>query len=455
MIIRHNLFALTLALWLPMMSLAQSGAYDFAADITEGCDSVRVKFTFVSTATVDTITEYAWDFGNGESSYVKDPDTVFYNVPGPYTIILFYGSSPTNMLENDPIIKSNYVTVYPTIKAGFTYADTTEIGYYAVSFKHDNQPYSNAGIYSWDFGDGSASGLRNVIHTYSGPGTYNVRLKVSTPFGCADSSEQTLILNVPPGLPDIVPSETFGCGEARVKFTLGNVDTDTITSVSWDFGNGQTSNLVDPDTVVYNKPGYYGVEIVINNDNAHRVAEDSLVQVQLLSPADFSYTDTVTYDTYVLEHTGETDPAATYTYSWDIESVGSRTGPRVVVKFPAPDSTYRVQLTVSDNFGCSDASETAIYVFEELQVQNVFSPNGDGINDFFEVNSNETVLLSLQVFTRTGTLVYEAEGTRITWDGRTAWGLDLSQGIYYYILNPLGEDPNDRYHKTGFIYLYR
>ena len=53
------------------------------------------------------------------------------------------------------------------------------------------------------------------------------------------------------------------------------------------------------------------------------------------------------------------------------------------------------------------------------------------------------------------TLVYKGEGYTITWDGSTSWGLELSQGIYYYVLDALGDDPDNRFHKAGFIYLYR
>jgi gliding motility-associated-like protein len=455
MLIRKQLSVLILTLIFALTGMAQSGAYDFTANVTDGCDSVKVKFTFNSTATVDTITDFAWDFGNGEASYVRDPDTVVYNMPGTYSIYLLYGSSATNLLENDPIIKSNYINIYPTIPAGFTYSDTMEIGYYAISFRHNDYPLAIAGIYEWNFGDGTGSDQRNTFHNYAGPGSYTVSLKVSTVIGCADSIEQIVTLTVPPGLPEIIPSDTFGCGEARVKFTLGNVDTDTITSISWDFGNGSSSNLVDPDTVVYNIPGYYDVGVVINGDINHRVVDKNLIHVQLLSRADFSYVDTVTYDTYVFEHSGITDTAAAYNYLWDIGGVGTRTGRRELVKFPAPDTSYLVKLTVSDNFGCLSSSEVIIYVFEKLQVPNVFTPNDDGINDFFEISSNGSVPLSIRIFSRTGTLVYKAEGSMITWDGKTSWGIKLNEGIYYYVLDAIGHDPDGRFHKTGFVYLYR
>jgi gliding motility-associated-like protein len=457
MISKAPIISLFLAFTLPFAALAQSSDYDISADVTEGCDSLRVKFTFIDNTGQDTVTNFFWDFGNGESSELRDPDPVSYNVPAPYTVTLLFGSSIENMLESDlTIIKNNYITVYPTISADFTYTDTIEIGYYAVSFKHKDQPYSNAGIYAWDFGDGEGSDKRNVIHNYSGPGVYTVKLGVSTVNGCADSSTQVVTLTAPPDMPKIVASDTFGCGEARVKFALDNVDAGTLSSISWNFGNGTTSEQVDPDTVVYNTPGYYNVSVIINGDEAHAVEEDNLVHVQLLSPAYFIYKDTVTYDAYIFRHAGATDPFATYTYLWDLGGV-TRTSTEnwIEWKFPAMDTTYLVKLTVTDNFGCTDSKEASIYVFSELTVQNVFTPNGDNRNDLFEVSSHGSVPLSLNIFTRSGTLVYKAEGITITWDGRTSWGLELSQGVYYYVLDAIGDNPDKRFHKAGFIYLYR
>ncbi|MBN1413465.1 MAG: gliding motility-associated C-terminal domain-containing protein [Bacteroidales bacterium] len=453
--IKKYIPVLALVLLFPFKAMTQYADYDFTTEIFEECGVTKIKFTFFNTPSAEPITIYSWDFGSGMTSYVRDPDTLYFTTPGSYAmdIILFFGpdSEPLKYL----IMKDTTFTVYPVITADFSYSDTTEIGYYAISFKHQDQDYSYAGIYEWDFGDGTGSDQRYVVHTYAGPGVYNVKLKVSNVIGCADSTTQIVTLAAPPGMPDIIASDTFGCGEARVKYSLANVDTDTITTINWDFGNGSSSSLVDPDTVIYNNPGLFDISVVINGDIIHRVIEEDLIHVQLLPSSDFSYNDTVTFDTYVLLATGAADTAATYTYSWDIEGVGSYEGQRQLVKFPFSDTSYIVKLTVADNFGCVSSDSTIISVFEELQVQNVFTPNNDGINDIFEVSSNGSVPLSIKIFTRTGSLVYETEGYTITWDGRTAWGLELSQGVYFYVLDAINNDPNKRFRKTGFIYLYR
>jgi len=61
----------------------------------------------------------------------------------------------------------------------------------------------------------------------------------------------------------------------------------------------------------------------------------------------------------------------------------------------------------------------------------------------------------MNIFTRAGILVYKSEGTRPTWDGKAASGQELSEGIYFYTIEALIEDPNKLYKKSGFFYLYR
>ncbi|MBN4061782.1 MAG: hypothetical protein COA57_06315 [Flavobacteriales bacterium] len=67
-------------------------------------------------------------------------------------------------------------------------------------------------------------------------------------------------------------------------------------------------------------------------------------------------------------------------------------------------------------------------------VPNVFTPNGDGINDVLYVNANGNESYQLSVFNRSGQVVFTAEAPEIEWYGRTFAGTEVPQGTYFYVL---------------------
>lgn len=82
---------------------------------------------------------------------------------------------------------------------------------------------------------------------------------------------------------------------------------------------------------------------------------------------------------------------------------------------------------------------------------NVFTPNNDGLNDFFEIKATGSPYFVLHVYSRTGAPIYRGEAQEIKWDGRNNQGHLLPNGIYYYVI----EDKNGEYESTkGFVYIY-
>jgi len=88
-----------------------------------------------------------------------------------------------------------------------------------------------------------------------------------------------------------------------------------------------------------------------------------------------------------------------------------------------------------------------------LDVPNVFTPNGDQINDYFEVETDGTTIYEFSVFTRTGTRIYYSLSPRIFWDGKTGSGIEQPEGVYYYVIEDQGD--SDPYESAGFIHLFR
>lgn len=110
----------------------------------------------------------------------------------------------------------------------------------------------------------------------------------------------------------------------------------------------------------------------------------------------------------------------------------------------ANTAEYSDTITVEPTFGSDKLN------FENIP--NVITPNGDSINDYFEVVTSGTSRLSFKVFTRSGQLVYQHEANVVKWDGKNYYGKDLPEGIYYFILDDLDGKYNSA---KGFFYIYR
>jgi gliding motility-associated-like protein len=89
----------------------------------------------------------------------------------------------------------------------------------------------------------------------------------------------------------------------------------------------------------------------------------------------------------------------------------------------------------------------------EITFPNIFSPNNDGINDYFSIKSIGVIELNITIVNRWGEKVYVGESDP-TWDGKYN-DAECSEGVYFYVCN-FKNVQLDRYEtKTGFIELMR
>ena len=104
----------------------------------------------------------------------------------------------------------------------------------------------------------------------------------------------------------------------------------------------------------------------------------------------------------------------------------------------SPDSTQYFSLSIYD--GCDQEIHDSVLVWNQCPIENinVFTPNNDGINDFFvPVNLDDYPNPSVLVYNRWGKLVYSNENYQYDWDGtHFKSGNELNDGLYYYIVDP-------------------
>ncbi len=103
--------------------------------------------------------------------------------------------------------------------------------------------------------------------------------------------------------------------------------------------------------------------------------------------------------------------------------------------------------------GCEVYDTITIHV-QGVDVPNVFTPNGDGVNDFFVVDNHGMKTLNMLIFNRWGSKIYEWNTTQTAWDGTGLDGEDVADGVYFYILTAEGEDGHP-YEERGSVSLIR
>jgi gliding motility-associated-like protein len=71
-----------------------------------------------------------------------------------------------------------------------------------------------------------------------------------------------------------------------------------------------------------------------------------------------------------------------------------------------------------------------------IDIPTVFTPNNDNVNDEFSINLNgiNVTDYSMKIYNRWGVLMFSSQNSNINWDGRTAAGIKVSEGNYYYVV---------------------
>ncbi|MCS6906218.1 MAG: gliding motility-associated C-terminal domain-containing protein, partial [Bacteroidia bacterium] len=96
---------------------------------------------------------------------------------------------------------------------------------------------------------------------------------------------------------------------------------------------------------------------------------------------------------------------------------------------------YKIRLWVQSETGCQDSITKQIWVVEpQLIVPNIFTPNNDGINDFWQIGYNGGDEVEIRVFDRWGKVVYHSKQTAPGWDGKDLSGIPVTQGQFTYLI---------------------
>jgi PKD repeat protein len=306
-------------------------AVDFTATPTLGGAPLSVQFTSLVT---NTVTTYAWDFGDGQSSSAAQP-AHSYSAAGVYTVTLTVsgpGGSATK--RRSSCITVTNTPTSPT--AAFSASPTTGAAPLTVSFT--NQSTGTITGYTWSFGDGQSSSAANPSHQYTAPGVYTVALTASGAGGSAVETKSGYITVQAAPVAAFSASPMTGAAPLPVQFT--DASTGTITGWQWSFGDGGQSSEQHP-AHTYQTPGGYTVTLTVSGPGgAHSTA--TALRVTLPLPT-FS-ADPPAAGGLTVPFAFTPPPGVTH-WLWDFGDGQTSTEQNPVHTYAAPGG-YTVRLTV-------------------------------------------------------------------------------------------------------------
>lgn len=399
---------------------------------TDICLDQSATITNNSTIPSGNISTWTWDFGDAtNASYSNgNPFTKTYSNFNNYTIRLITVS--TNGCKDTT---TRNIAVHALPVAAFTLPASVCMPNGAALFTNQTTIGDNATLnYSWNFGDGSPlSTQTNPSHVYSTISSYNVILIANSTFGCSDTSSNSFNAFFDKPIADFTVNPTSLCQGNDNRFTdQSTAPNSTVTTWSWNFGDGTSSTTKDP-TKKYNNPGVYNVGLtVVNAAGCRSDLFVDQVTVYLQPKIDAGPAFVVPQGTIVqLKPTANDSTVVSFTWSPGINLSNPNTLRPLVNAIS--DQTYT--LTANGPGGCTATDQTTVQILKLVKPPNVFSPNGDAINDKWVIaNLSDYPGAYVEIFNRYGQRIFYSAGYNDPWEG-TMNGKPLPVATYYYVIN--------------------
>lgn len=211
----------------------------FSFNPATACEGNIVQFTDLTTVGgSDTINSWHWDFGDGDSSLASNPAHV-YASSGSYPVTLTV-TSPTHC--DTSVVDTVFVIDSPT--ALFTFNNACEGNTICFTDVSITPPGSVITDYNWSFGDAGIDSVQHPCHLYATGGLFDVTLFVVNNSGCSDSVTITAQVYHKPAANF---TNGISCSGNPTCFSdQSTVQSASITSWLWNFGDGATSLLQNP-----------------------------------------------------------------------------------------------------------------------------------------------------------------------------------------------------------------
>lgn len=409
---------------------------------------------------ISTFTWYANnnDAVTGESLGVQNTDiinnTLFNQSPTePSTVI--YNITPTSVQSGcvGPTTIYN-VVVNPIPELSFSAPDVL-CSDTPITF---NNTSSTGASYLWDFGNGNQSNAFFPTNIFDESGLYTVTLTGTYSLtGCSNTITQNVFIGETPNV-SFTASDNLGCLPAFVQFT--NTSENPGSTMSWDFGDGTTSNEPVFADHYYEEEGCFDVTMTVTTPQG---CVNSLTYTDFICA--FPTPEALFYvpDPAQLSTDNEFNLVNLslngHTYFWDLGDGTTTNAFEPIHSYPDEHANYIITLIVTNQAGCTDTAWTQVQVVQKelIYVPNTFTPDGNNTNEMFNpILTAGFIPSSYQflIFDRWGQLVFSSTTIGEGWDGSYK-NQDAPDGTYVWKITVLLYDQIEYKEYIGHVNLLR
>jgi gliding motility-associated-like protein len=404
------------------------------------------QFTDLSTIADGSALSYLWDFGDPTSgvsntSSLKNP-THIYTVAGIYPVKLTVTTSNGCIT----VAQKQFTVSGAVPDAKFSVLNSGDLcSNREVVFRNlSTVNFGNIAKIEWFFDDGVDMTFKLIDENpvfdeqykinypvFSSPATKQFKVRMLAYSGgiCFDEEIQIITLKAAPEV--IFTNLSDICQEAAPFLLSQASEKNAQAGVGVYSGNGVTaSGFFNPALA---GPGIHTIKYVFTSSNGCSDSNSKDILV-MPTPTVSAGRDTVILEGGSVKLQGIAS-GSNLTYKW-LPSIGLSSDDVLdPVADPINDVTYI--LTVTSDQGCVSMDEIKVKVLKAPIVPNAFSPNGDGVNDSWNIKYLESYAnATVTIFSRYGSIVYySSKGYSQPWTGQ-ANGSDLPMGTYYYIIDP-------------------
>lgn len=217
-----------------LINLSNTVTANFTYSSPNNCVGTSLNFNDASTYSLNVISAWSWNFGNGASSNLQNPNYT-YTQAGTYTISL---ESISAEGCKDTVSRKITIYVLPIVKFAITSVTTCIVANAGLT---DLSTLPEGSRWNWTFGNGDTSTLQNPIYTYSAEGNYKIKVVITTTAGCTDSLTKNYNVYFPPTAEAVFSETIISTSVLSFSNLVANVK-----QSSWEFGDGKNSVIKNP-----------------------------------------------------------------------------------------------------------------------------------------------------------------------------------------------------------------